>query len=286
MRTGSRFRKAGSLASNIWRFKVGSIDCFILSDGVFPQGSLDLLFGGVNNALVKERARVYGLPTQEIEIPLNLLLVRAESGDLLLDAGYGTLATRSGFPAGRLIANLRGAGVELDSIRSVLITHSHPDHLGGVADDQGILTFPKARYLMWKDEWNYAYDQGDWMRQRLDAIGDRLHLFDGEVELAPGVAAIPMPGHTPGHGFVRIASQGQELLCTTDMLGHEIHVEFPKWSMSHEVDREKAAAIRLRVLKAAAESRTLLHSCHIAFPGLGYVVETESRLEWKPVLLE
>jgi len=286
MRTGSRFRKAGSSASNIWRFKVGSIDCFILSDGVFPQGSLDLLFGGVNNTLVKERARVYGLPTQEIEIPVNLLLVRAESSDLLLDAGYGTLAAPVGLPAGRLIANLRVAGVELDLIRAVLITHSHPDHLGGVADDQSIPTFPKARYVMWRDEWNYAYEQGGWMRQRLDAIRGRLHLVDGEMELAPGVVAVPAPGHTPGHGFVRITSQGQELLCTTDMLGHEIHVEFPEWSMSHEVDREEAAAVRLRVLKAAVGSRTLLHSCHIAFPGLGYVVETESRLEWKPVLLE
>jgi glyoxylase-like metal-dependent hydrolase (beta-lactamase superfamily II) len=76
-------------------------------------------------------------------------------------------------------------------------------------------------------------------------------------EPAPRVVAIPAPGHTPGHGFVRVISQGQELFCTTDMLGHEIQVEFSEWSMSHEVDYEEEAAVRLRVLKAAVESRTL-----------------------------
>jgi uncharacterized repeat protein (TIGR03833 family) len=78
-------------------------------------------------------------------------------------------------------------------------------------------------------------------------------------EPAPRVVAVPAPGHTPGHGFVRIISQGQELFCTTDMLGHEIQVEFSEWSMSHaDTTNKQMSSIRRKDIKKGNRVRIVL----------------------------
>ena len=215
---------------------------------------------------------------------VNCFLVRGGGRTVLIDTGCGTTMQPT---AGKLFDHLRLAGVGLDEIDTILLTHMHGDHSNGLVDEAGRKYFPNATIRMHEAEWAYWSDSANAAEVERSGRGvpyfaagqrqmapyvDRLQTFTGG-EVAPGITAMPLPGHTPGHTGYRIASGGDGLLIWGD-IAHvpEVQIPRPAVTVVYDVDPAAAAASRRRILDETATGRTLVTGMHLHFPGYCHVV--------------
>lgn len=212
---------------------------------------------------------------------VNAFLV--ETGDLkvLVDAGTGGAF---GPEIDNLPANLAATGIAPADITHLFATHLHPDHVGGAVRD-GMAVFPNAELVVhdadrafWGEPANFtampemmqnfaALAQGV-----LTAYGDRLRVFEADDEIAPGLTAMPLPGHTPGHSGLMIASGDDSLLIWADIV-HVAPVQLarPEVTIGFDVEPALAAATRALLLDRVATDRLMIAGSHIGFPGLATI---------------
>ena len=185
-------------------------------------------------------------------------------------------------------------------IDSVLITHAHPDHVGGDADAEDRLVFPNARYPRAKRvgllDVGRSFDgrrSGPHgmssnliatARKALDAITGRVTLVQGDEEVAPGIRLGSTPGHTPGHMMVTIAAGSQTVYHISDLVVHPLFVEHPEWAPAIDMDAGQANAVRRRFFaRAAAENAARLRpSPRGRFPNLGRIAQWVNAWQWQP----
>jgi glyoxylase-like metal-dependent hydrolase (beta-lactamase superfamily II) len=210
-----------------------------------------------------------------------------------VDTGAGGLAPTTG----KLVQNLKAVAIAPENIDTIIITHGHPDHIGGITDNKGRLAFLNARYVMWQDEWDFwTSEQAEtkldehvrevllsYARKNLPPIQGQLHLVDRETEILPGIQAIAAPGHTPGHMALAVSSKGEQLLCISDTVLHPIHLKRPEWHAAVDFDPEQVQATRRRILKRAVAEKALVLAFHFPFPGLGHVSQSGDTWQWEPI---
>jgi glyoxylase-like metal-dependent hydrolase (beta-lactamase superfamily II) len=183
----------------------------------------------------------------------------------------------------RFLEDFRAAGFEPDKIDAVLCTHLHVDHVGWNTFWDGSAwkpTFPNARYLMAKSEFQYWESHEDDVTPHqvfLDSVAPvvdagLVDLVETTHEVCPEVSLVPTLGHTPGHVSVRIQSQGEEALITGDFLHHPCQMAHPEWASAVDYDSEASTATRWRMLEAYAGTDKLLIGTHFAGPTAGRVV--------------
>ncbi len=136
--------------------------------------------------------------------------------------GAGHLGPRTG----KLLHSMRAARIDPAEVDTVVITHAHPDHIGGTLDDEGQPIYKNAQYHITKAEWDYWFSETASertpdsfvaiARENLTPITARVNLVDGETEVVPGVCMVPAPGHTPGHSIVQVVSGDQRLYYIAD----------------------------------------------------------------------
>ena len=286
----------------VHRFKVGSFECMAVSDGThtyapptFPPPAT-LLFVNAPRRRLGQVLREHNLhPEQWTEwiSPYICLLVNTGKHRVLVDTGADGLAPSTG----RLLQNLQAEGISPEDIDTVILTHGHPDHIGGNTDAEGKPAFPKARYVMWRDEWDFwMSDQAErkldehvkevllkFARKNLPPIQGQLDIVDHETEIVPGIQAIAAPGHTPGHMALAISSAGEQLLCISDVALHPIHLEQPDWYAAVDFDPQQTVATRRRLLNKAVTEKALVLAFHFPFPGLGCIVQKREAWQWQPI---
>ncbi|UCF95492.1 MAG: MBL fold metallo-hydrolase, partial [Desulfobacterales bacterium] len=223
------------MSQETYHFKTGRLECIAVSDGTltytppaFPPPA-SLLFTNAPSARLEQVLREHDLPFKqwtEWTCPYICLVVNTGDHVVLVDTGAGGLAPTTG----RLRQNLQAAGIAPEDIDTVVLTHGHPDHIGGNTDARGKPAFPDARHVMWKDEWDFwnsaqaeqTLDEHlrdilvGFARANLPPIEAKVDLVDREKEIVPGINAVAAPGHTPGHMAVEICSEGEQLLCISD----------------------------------------------------------------------
>ena len=193
--------------------------------------------------------------------------------------------------SGPFLRDLAAAGFPPESIDTVLCTHLHVDHVGWNTrrvDGRWVPTFPNARYLFARTEWDHWSGEararaaagrpdvelddilGDSVRPILDAgLAD---LVDTDHRLTDAVRLEPTPGHTPGHVSVRIDSDGERAVITGDLMHHPIQCSEPDRAVLFDTDAELARATRRRFLACCAQDRSLVLGTHFAHPTAGRVV--------------
>jgi glyoxylase-like metal-dependent hydrolase (beta-lactamase superfamily II) len=198
---------------------------------------------------------------------------------------------------GDFLARLAAAGYPAESIDAVLCTHLHIDHVGWntrLVDGRWVPTFPNARYLFGRAEWqHWSQEQGaditgdvtpdvaenvlearvvyeDSVRPIVDA---GLHdLVDPHHRLTPEIWLEPTPGHTPGHVSVGILSQGQVAFITGDMMHHPIQMCMPELSSNFDWNRVQARVTRQNFLGRNADRPVLILGTHFPPPTAGWIV--------------
>jgi glyoxylase-like metal-dependent hydrolase (beta-lactamase superfamily II) len=281
----------GNAAPEVYGFRLGDFRCWSVSDGGHTY-SVDSLFANVPREQVEEALHSLGQPADSITTPYTQLVVNTGDHRVLADMGAGSF-----FPTtGTLPDSLKAAGIDPGQVNVVVITHAHPDHIGGVLDREGNVAYPNAHYFIGRDEYAFwtsdlALEKWppDWVmgiRENLKVMEDRLSLMEREGEIVPGVSVIPAPGHTPGHMVVSFQSGGEELLYVGDAALHTLQLEHSGWLPQpiFWLDPEQAASSQRRVFDHAVETGALVIGQHfIPFPSLGRVVRLGEGWQWQPI---
>jgi glyoxylase-like metal-dependent hydrolase (beta-lactamase superfamily II) len=257
-------------------FSLGKMQLTTLHDAQFVVPNDSKTFGvGVDPAKTTDLLRAAGAPTDRITLSVNALLVRDGHRLVLIDSGLGPKAH------GSLLASLHEAGVKPSAVTDVLITHSHFDHTGGLVDADSHLAFPKAAIRMSKDEWTYM--QAKSAPELVKAISSHVHTFEPGSEVAPGITAVALKGHTPGHMGYEIKSGNERLLDIGDLAhSYIISLQRPTWEVAFDSDSALAKSSRANTLKELAGDQELVFSPHFPFPGVGHIDAAGDGFVWKP----
>ncbi len=288
--------------TDVYRFKLGDFQCIAVSDGIhtyapptFPPPAI-FLFTNAPRERLKQTLREHNLyPEQWAAWVSPYICLAVDTGEhrVLVDTGANGLDPNTG----KLLQNLKAAGIAPQDIDTVIITHGHPDHIGGNTDSEGRPAFPNAKYVMWQDEWDFwTSEQAEtkldehvrevllkFARKNLPPIRGQLELVDHETEIVSGIRALAAPGHTPGHMALAISSGGEQLLCISDAVLHPIHLEQPEWYSAVDFAPEQVVATRRGLLKRAAAEKALVLAFHFPFPGLGHVSQSGDTWQWEPI---
>ena len=290
------------MSKESYRFTVGAFQCTVVSDGTHTyRDPVRRWFVNAPKERLRQALRDHGLDLEqwaEYVSPYPSLVINTGEHTVLVDTGAGNLMPTTG----KLIPGLQVEGIAPEDIDTVILTHAHPDHIGGNVDSEGRPAFPNARYVMWREEWEFWTAEPDLAHIKIDeqikqlivtcarsnlppiqGQLDLLDLADAESEIVPGIHAVAAPGHTPGQISVAICSEGEHLLCVSDAVVHPIHVEQPDWYIVNDVSTEQALSSRRRLLERAATERALVHGFHFPLPGLGHVMSEGEGWQWQPI---
>jgi glyoxylase-like metal-dependent hydrolase (beta-lactamase superfamily II) len=258
--------------------RIGDVSIAAISDG-YLSASLDIL-SGIDPAEALQMQEDAGM-AEPSAIHINCYLVRGGGRTNLIDAGAGGIKHWGG----RLIANLALAGVRPGDIDTILLTHAHPDHVGGLVAASGEAAFPDAELVLHEQELAFWQDDGHLSRaserargnfqiarRAFDGYRDRLRLFDGG-ELLPGISAVPLPGHTAGHTGYRLDSGNESLLIRGDIVHFpQIQIPRPDVSIVFDQDAPLAAETRTRLLDVVSADKLLIAGMHLGEPGFARIV--------------
>lgn len=285
-------------APAFYRFKLGAIEATVVSDGPLPMGEPkpDVFIGLSKDEFGKALADNF-LPTDNVVLEQNALVINAGDRVALFDTGMGT-SKMLGPDTGRLIANLKAAGIAAGDIDAVALTHAHPDHCFGLMTDAGARLFPNAQIYMaqadlefWTDEGKLSNDMLKGFvagaRQQLLPNRDRMVFVKDGEEFLPGVQAMSAPGHTVGHTVYIVTSQGKTLCNAGDIAHHHVIAsERPRLEFTYDTDGKQAVASRLRVFDMLAAQRIPFVAYHFTWPGLGYLAKRGEAFRYFPAPMQ
>lgn len=278
-------------------FRTGDIELLVVSDGVMRQDA-GAVFGLVPRVMweryVDDLDDKHRLP-----MGLNSLVVRAGGKTIIVDTGCGDKGTKapgavSTDLSGKLVENLAAEGIRREDVDLVVNTHLHFDHAGGNTtedEDGGIVpTFPNARYIIQKGEWEAASHpnertRGTYLEENLAPVEEakQLELVTGEVEVAPGVRMTPAPGHTEDHCIVEIESGGDYAIYIGELAQQPVMIERLAWVSAFDILPMVSIETKRRIQEIAIEKRALLISVHAGYPGLGHLRAEDSKRKWEPL---
>jgi len=223
-----------------------------------------------------------------LKMSIHALVIEAPGRRMIVDTCLGNDKQGREVPAwnnfqGPFLRDLAAAGFARESIDTVMCMHLHVDHVGWNTMRVGgnwVPTFPNARYLMGRAEFDYWRDQRG--REEFVAVFDDsvrpvfdaglVDLVETNHRISPEVNFVPTLGHTPGHVSVKISSQGEEALITGDFIHHPCQMAHPEWAASVDYDQSASTKTRREMFAKLAGQPTLVIGTHFAGPTAGRVV--------------
>jgi glyoxylase-like metal-dependent hydrolase (beta-lactamase superfamily II) len=302
--TGMAFAQSASAASppaqggnaGHYRFRVGDILATVLSDGLIG-GPPRVYASNAPEAELQEVLRRAFLPADRLTLNLNTLLIETNGRRILLEAGAGQTMGPQG---GRIFENLAAIGLLPEDIDVVVVSHTHPDHVGNLRTADGGKAFSRAAIFAPRADWDffvrndpdlsYMPVSADFrrnfalaIRRSVEPVTNGIELYEPGAEIVPGLATLPAFGHTPGMANFLVQSGNDQLLLTADLAYHPIvNIDRP-WVPGPDRDKDTALASRRRIFDMAAADRLLVLGFHYPFPGLGRMFKTDAGYAWVPV---
>jgi glyoxylase-like metal-dependent hydrolase (beta-lactamase superfamily II) len=287
----------GSSEADVFTFPFGGEDAYVIHDGALSMPGIQPTFAPeATNEQIESLLKESSLPSDHITLSINVFVLKSASGVILFDAGAGTAY---GPNTGKLLRGLARIGVAPSDVKSIFITHAHPDHICGLVDASSNPVFASAKIFAAKDEvdfWTGDHPDLSGMKvppeSRAQALGTTqktLGAVKGSLELksagrlSPEVELVAAPGHTPGHSFFKVSRGGDNLLVMGDVV-HLFALQFPhpEWTMAFDTVPAQAIKTRRKLFKDAAAERTTLIGAHMPFPGIGHVRTAGSGYQWVP----
>lgn len=281
--------------SGCYRFRVGDIQATVLSDGVIG-GPPRVYASDAPEAELEAVLRNAFLPTDHMALNLNTLLIETGGRRILIEAGAGKTMGPNG---GRIFENLAAIGLGPADIDAIVISHTHPDHVGNLRTSDGGKAFPRATVFVPRADWDFFVRTDPDLsympvpqefRERfaaaikssLEPVEGDLTLYEAGTEIVPGLTTIVAAGHTPGMATFLVHSGNDQLLLTADLAYHPVvNVDRP-WVPGPDRDKETALASRRRIFDRAAADRALVLGFHFPFPGLGRLLKTDGAYVFVP----
>lgn len=282
----------GQPKTDFFRFMLGKFEVTIIRDGAANLSGPYPAFGADQfEEDVHELLSLNHLPLKRFELPYAPVVVNTGDELVLFDAGNGSTRRPD---SGYLIEGLRAAGYTPDQIDVVVITHCHPDHIGGLMENAAPV-FANARYVCGEREYDFwspkeLLDADAGLARRARSVQDnvvplapKMSFLKNEGEVLPGIRAISAPGHTPGHLAYHLESEGKRLLVWGDAIVHYvISFQRPDWPLAADMDKEVAGETRRKLLGMAAADKIAVTGYHLPFPALGFVEPHEDAFRFVP----
>lgn len=263
--------------------KIGDCTVTMLSDGWTTMP--DSIFPAF------DATRVASAGQGQFKMPIAAFLLRLPGRTILIDTGS---SGNFGPSSGQFPARLAATGCAVGQVDTIVMTHLHSDHFGGLVTPDGAAVFSRARLALSADEWRHAHDAGVYARATperqgsFDAARRAVAPYEGRVDLladgaaiAPGITVMALPGHTPGHIGLDIAVGPDRVWIIGDLVHcPDYQMSNPTWSVIYDHDPAQAAETRLRRLTQAAATGCLLlgahlggdHACRVKVAGTGFAL--------------
>jgi glyoxylase-like metal-dependent hydrolase (beta-lactamase superfamily II) len=296
---------ADKQAPGFYRYKVGSIEVTVVTDGVNKFKFADNHVTNKSRDEVNAALAAAYYEKDMMTTPYNPVVVNTGSKLVVVDTGTSEANfERSKGAAGQFQGNLKAAGIDRNAVDIVLISHFHGDHINGLLAPDNKPAFANAEILVPAAEWKYFMDDGEMsrapagrmqevfknLRRVFDTLGRKVTPYEANTEVAPGITAIATPGHTPGHNSHIVASGSSKVYLQADVT----HVPFlfarhPDWHAFYDQDGKMAEETRRKVYDMLAAEKMMVQGFHYPFPGLAYVEKAgsgyrEIPVPWNPTI--
>ena len=282
---------------DVYKINIGNFECTLFRDTMYKYMAKDFFINAdqdeVNQSLIKFKVTPENIPSPFIPIYL-----KQKDKKILIDTGIGfsknpvNIRGNEMMFAGKLHQLLNQEKIINEEITDVILTHLHPDHVGGIYSEDGKLNFPNARFHMHEDEWNYWHSSKSddqpasfkyFVEKNISKLKDgNLNLIRGDyVEILPGITSVKADGHTPGQIAIAIQSDKEYFLYISDAFLHPLHIEKLDWQTNYDLDLSKAKQCRVKLLDLAYKNSMLINAFHFDFPGLGRVEKQNNNWVWE-----
>jgi len=275
------------------RVKLGGFEITTISDGAAAVPKVHPIFGQ-NQSVEDVRAHMAAnfLPGDKMSIGFTPVVVNTGKELVLFDTGNGA---GRGVTRGLMGKALARAGYKAEQIDIVVLTHFHPDHIGGLMED-GQAVFPNARYVTGQVEYDYwskqdpnSSDQSVAGRAKLVQsnvvpLADKMTFIGDGADVVTGITSVNAFGHTPGQFAFNIESEGKRLVLWADVCNHYVaSLQKPEWHVVFDMDKDAAIASRKKILGMVTADRVPATGYHMPFPALGFVEAAGEAFRWIPV---
>lgn len=272
------------------RFKLGSFEVTTILDGAVPRDGPHPIFAGDKDksevdALMMEN----DLPTDKVTFYFHPTVINTGNEVILFDAGN---AQNPQSPVGNTAMRLKESGIDPDQVDIVVLTHFHPDHIGGLVTN-GEPVYKNARYVAGSAEYNFWSSQdrlsgptegvAKLTQSNVVPFADKMSFIDDEGTVASGVTGLASFGHTPGHMVFHIESEGKRLMITGDIGNHYvIALQKPDWAFGFDADKPMAAATRKKIFGMIAADKIPFIGYHMPHPGVGFIEPMGDAFQYVP----
>jgi glyoxylase-like metal-dependent hydrolase (beta-lactamase superfamily II) len=265
-------------------YKVGSAEVTAIYDGIWEKPHDPAFITNASVEDVKAAMVKAGLPADFVSIPFTVAVVRNGGKAIMCDSGTGGQVQPT---AGKLMANMKAAGIDPGKIDTILVSHCHPDHIFGLMEKgTNSPMFPNAEIVISDVEYKFWTDPAviDRLPEARKGLARRIQAtfptwknirqVQGEVEVAPGIRFVDAPGHTPGHRAFLLASGSSQLMISNDTAYvPALVVANPGWRGVYDQDGARAEASRRALLDRVIADKMMICGYHFPFPGAGTIAK-------------
>lgn len=266
------------------KYKVGTAEVTALYDGIWEKPHDPAFIANASVEDVKAAMVKAGLPADFVSIPFTVVVVKNGGKTILCDSGTGGQVQPT---AGKMMANMKAAGIDPAKIDTILISHCHPDHIFGLMEkDSNKPVFPDAEIIISDVEYKFWTDPAvidrlpearKGLARRIQAVfptWKNIRQVEGEADVAPGIRFVSAPGHTPGHRAFHLSSGSSQLMISNDTAYvPALVVANPGWRGQYDQDGATAEASRRTLLDRVIADKIMICGYHFPFPGGGTIAK-------------
>jgi glyoxylase-like metal-dependent hydrolase (beta-lactamase superfamily II) len=282
--TAARAATPAGKGTGVYRYKVGDYEIIQLMDGARTFPIPDKFVVNVSKDQAIQAAAAAYMPEGKVTIPFSPMIVNTGSKLVAIDTGNGLGAYAASKGAvGQARGNMEAAGIDPRQIDTVIISHFHGDHIGGLKNADGSPAFPNAEIKVpaaelafWSDEANASkangFNKAQFPNVKKMMAGLKVTPYQPDKEVAPGITSIATPGHTPGHTSFAVASGAKRILVQIDVTNiPSMFLQHPDWHSVFDNDGDLAQATRHKIYDMAAAEKMTVVGYHFPYPCVGHV---------------